>query len=87
MYGSNPFYMGKATDKSWFGVYHNLAAASDWWISNDEASKKVYVETYAAGGVGDIFIIFGDTPNYVVEQYHHIIGKPVLTPQWALGWH
>lgn len=38
MWGSSPFYMGKAEDQqnSWFGVYHNSVAASDWWIFNDE---------------------------------------------------
>ena len=41
----------------------------------------------AVGGVGDIFFMFGATPDAVVTQYHMIVGKPVLTPQWALGWH
>lgn len=27
MYGVHPFFMGRATDKSWFGVFLNLAAA------------------------------------------------------------
>lgn len=35
MYASNPFYMGRANDSNWLGVYHNSAAATDWWIEND----------------------------------------------------
>ena len=45
------------------------------------------LKTYATGGVADIYIMLGDTPNDVVKKYHDIIGKPVLSPQWALGWH
>jgi len=41
----------------------------------------------AAGGLGDIYIMLGKNPNKVTKLYHSIIGKPVLTPQWALGWH
>ncbi len=31
--------------------------------------------------------MFGATPNDVVKRYHDLVGKPVLTPMWALGWH
>jgi len=42
----------------------------------------------ATGGLGDISIITGANPNEVVEAYHmNIVGLPVVTPQWALGWH
>jgi len=30
----------------------------------------------------------GSNPNEVVERYHQdVVGLPVVTPQWALGWH
>ena len=35
MYGTHPFYMGKATS-GWFGVFANNAAAQDWWITNNK---------------------------------------------------
>jgi hypothetical protein len=35
MYGVHPFYMGRATDNSWFGVFQNNAAAQDWIVKND----------------------------------------------------
>jgi hypothetical protein len=31
LYGTHPYYMGKASDDTWFGVFTNLAAAQDWW--------------------------------------------------------
>jgi alpha-glucosidase (family GH31 glycosyl hydrolase) len=85
-YGTHPFYMGKAIDNKWFGVYTNLAAAQDWWIKNNVETGDVSVSTVAAGGLGDLFIILADTPNAVSQTYQEIVGLPVLTPQWALGW-
>ena len=29
----------------------------------------------------------GSTPDQVISKYFSIIGKPVLIPQWSLGWH
>ena len=85
-YGSHPFYMGKARDNEWFGVYTNLAAAQDWWILNNAETGDVSVRTAAAGGLGDLFIILAKTPNKVSQIYQEIVGLPVLPPQWALGW-
>jgi len=86
LYGVHPFYMGKASDGSWFGVYTNLASAQDWWLKNDKAAGAVNITTIAAGGLGDVWIMTGKDPNEVTMKYHEIVGKPVLTPIWALGW-
>lgn len=94
MYGIHPFYMGKApvsptTGKStgWFGVFANNAAAQDWWIKNNYDTGAVDVTTLATGGVGDLYIMTATSPEEVTKMYHGIVGTPVLTPQWALGWH
>lgn len=90
LYGTHPLYMGQASDKTWFGVFTNLAAAQDWWIKNDVGGDtgpgSVKLTTIAAGGVADIYIMLGAGPNEVTTLYHTVVGKPVLTPQWALGW-
>lgn len=78
--------MAPARDHSWFGVYTNLAAASDWWVVNNRTTGRVQLSTIAAGGVADITIMFGHDPNEVTQRYHDIVGRPVLTPMWALGW-
>lgn len=39
------------------------------------------------GGIVDLYIMMGPDPNTVTQQYHKVVGMPVLTPQWALGWH
>jgi alpha-glucosidase (family GH31 glycosyl hydrolase) len=28
----------------------------------------------------------GSNPNEVTKLYHTIIGKPLMIPQWILGW-
>jgi len=87
-YGSHPFIMAAAEDNSWFGVYSNVANAQDWIIHNEDVSGDVVINFLATGGVGDLTIFTGANPNEVVELYHNnIVGLPVVTPQWALGWH
>lgn len=41
----------------------------------------------ATGGVGDMYFFDGTDPNDATKSYHRIVGLPVVTPQWALGWH
>lgn len=87
MYGTHPFIMAKATDSTWFGQFVNLAAAQDWWIKNNAATGDVAISTIGTGGVADMYFFVGANPDELTKAYHNIIGKPVVTPQWALGWH
>lgn len=82
----HPFYMSQASDMSWFGVYTNLAAAQDWYVTNDATTSSVNLTTFATGGSIDITIIMASNPNEVVRIYHALVGKPTLPPLWALGW-
>lgn len=59
MYGTHPFYMARAKDDTWFGVFTNLANAQDWWISNDKDLGSVNVTCFATGGVADLYFMFG----------------------------
>lgn len=86
-YGVHPFYMFKHSPLSFVGVYHNLAQAQDWWIKNDFKTGKIALSTIATGGLGDIFIFTSSQkPEDIIAKYHSLVGSPVLTPQWALGW-
>jgi len=40
----------------------------------------------ATGGIGDMYFFTGENPNSLTQSYHRIVGRPVVTPQWALGW-
>ena len=70
----------------YFGVYANLAHAQDWRIKGDKTTGAISVKTYSTGGHGDLYFMSDKDPNKVTQMYHTIVGKPVLTPQWALGW-
>uniref|UniRef100_A0A672YP82 P-type domain-containing protein n=1 Tax=Sphaeramia orbicularis TaxID=375764 RepID=A0A672YP82_9TELE len=37
------------------------------------------------GGVLDFYVLFGDTPEQVVQEFLELIGRPVLPPYWSLG--
>lgn len=68
-------------------MYHNLVAAQDWYIYNDNVMGQVSVKLRAAGGTGDIFFMIEGEPQNVTKAYHSIVGYPFASPQWALGWH
>jgi len=87
-YGSVPFVMGAASNHTWVGIYSNVAAAQDWEIKNFDVRGVVDIAFYATGGRGDISILQGANPNEVTQTFHQrIVGLPVMTPQWALGFH
>lgn len=80
MYGVHPFYMYKHKEASWVGVLYKLAHAQDWWIKNNKDAGTVGLTTIATGGVADIYVMQGSTPDGVVQNYFSLIGNPVLVP-------
>lgn len=87
MYGVHPFFSFRHKEKAWVGVLYKLGHSQDWYIQNDAAAGTVDIKTIAPGGVIDIYVMQGTTPDEVIADYHTLVGKPVLIPQWALGWH
>lgn len=82
MYGSHPFYLSLEPDGNTHGVF----------LLNSNAMDVVLQPTPALtfrviGGLIDLYIFLGPTPNEVISQYTEVIGRPFLPPYWSLGYH
>jgi len=82
LYGSHPFLMqvspisGLAS-----GMLLLNSNAMDVVLATDSATFRT------VGGVIDLYIFLGHSPADVVQQLTSVVGKPVLPPYWALGFH
>ncbi|XP_068943501.1 maltase-glucoamylase [Petaurus breviceps papuanus] len=79
-YGVHPYYMGLEEDGNAHGVL----------LLNSNAMDVTFQPTPAltyrtVGGILDFYMVLGPTPELVTQQYTELIGRPVMTPYWALG--
>ncbi|KAJ8044860.1 Maltase-glucoamylase, intestinal [Holothuria leucospilota] len=82
LYGHHPFYICVEDDGKAHGVFIMNSNAMDVTL------LPAPILTYRiVGGVLDFYIFMGPTPENVVQQYLTLVGKPVMPPYWALGFH
>jgi alpha-glucosidase (family GH31 glycosyl hydrolase) len=87
-YGVHPFFMFQHSADKWVGVFSKQAHAQDWVVMNDKPNGRTTLKQIATGGISDFYIMINsNTPDSVIGYYQRIVGKPVLMPQWSLGWH
>uniref|UniRef100_A0A8P0TBI0 Maltase-glucoamylase n=1 Tax=Canis lupus familiaris TaxID=9615 RepID=A0A8P0TBI0_CANLF len=79
-YGVHPYYMALEEDGSAHGVLLLNSNAMD--VSFQPTPALTYRTT---GGILDFYIVLGPTPELVTQQYTELIGRPAMTPYWALG--
>ncbi|XP_029026154.1 sucrase-isomaltase, intestinal-like [Betta splendens] len=81
IYGHYPFFLclENETGNS-FGVF--LMNSNAMEVTLQPAPAVTY---RTIGGVLDFYILFGDTPEQVVQEFLELIGKPVMPPYWSLG--
>ena len=93
LYGAHPVVLfqdpqdgGKAS-----GLFLRSSAAMDVTLhpsTHPQALPGQQMLTFrVAGGIVDLFVFLGPTPEDVLRQYHSIIGLPALPPLWGLGFH
>ncbi|KAM4628069.1 sucrase-isomaltase, intestinal [Polymixia lowei] len=81
LYGHYPFFLclEDESGKS-FGVF--LMNSNAMEVTLQPAPAVTY---RTIGGVLDFYILFGDTPEQVVQEFLLLIGRPVIPPYWSLG--
>ncbi|CAL8361168.1 unnamed protein product [Merluccius merluccius] len=81
LYGHYPFFLclEDESGKS-FGVF--LMNSNAMEVTLQPAPAVTY---RTIGGLLDFYVLFGDTPEQVVQQFSELIGRPVIPPYWSLG--
>ncbi|KAK7501086.1 hypothetical protein BaRGS_00007571 [Batillaria attramentaria] len=82
LYGVHPFYTC-VEDKmgNTHGVFILNSNAQEYALASDP--NRLTFRTI--GGVLDVYVFLGPSPENVVQQYTQLIGRPVMPPYWALG--
>ena len=81
MYSSQPMYLGLDASGSAHGGFLLNSNAMDVSVSSSSITFR------PIGGIIDYFGFTGPRPEDVVRQYQTLVGFPVLTPYWSLGYH
>ena len=82
LYGTHPFYMVMEDDGSSHGVFLMNSNAMEYAMI---PAPGLVIRTI--GGLFDFHIYTGPTPENVIEQHTHFVGRPFIPPYWSLGFH
>lgn len=81
MYSSQPMFLGLDSTGNAHGGFLLNSNAMDVSITSTSVTFRTI------GGIIDYFAFVGNKPEDVVKQYQTLVGFPVLTPYWGLGYH
>lgn len=81
LYGSYPFYMQMTESGTSHGALLLNANGMDVALDDTTITFKTL------GGIVDLYMFAGETPQQVVSQYQSIVGFPMMPAYWTLGFH
>ena len=81
LYGSFPYYLQLHADGTSHGAMLLNSNGMDVTLGSSALTFK------AIGGVIDLYVFNGPTPDSVVQQYTSVVGKPTMMPYWSFGFH
>ncbi|XP_051839078.1 sucrase-isomaltase, intestinal [Antechinus flavipes] len=79
-YGFQPYYMVMENEGNAHGV---LLLNSNGMDVTFQPTPSLTYRTI--GGILDFYMFLGPTPEGATQQYHEVIGRPVMPPYWAMG--
>ncbi|XP_056608795.1 lysosomal alpha-glucosidase [Triplophysa dalaica] len=82
LYGSHPFFMLQEGDGQAHGVFLLNSNAMEVFLQPSPALTWLTI-----GGILDLYVFLGPSPQTVVQQYQEVIGFPMMPPYWSLGFH
>ena len=85
LYGSFPYYMQLSASS---GAAHGALLLNSNGMDVVVPSSASPALTFrAVGGIIDLYVFSGPTPDDVTTQYTAVVGKPAMMPYWSLGFH
>lgn len=92
LYGSQPFALHRTAKGLYVGLFYKNINAQDFKIetlnkNTNNENQKVSLEQRTIGGILDLYVFYGESPEEVIRKYQSIVGFAALPPFWALGWH
>lgn len=81
LYGSFPYYMQLSPS----GAAHGAMLLNSNGMDVVLASTSLTFRT--TGGIIDLYVFSGSTPDDVTMQYTNVVGHPTMMPYWSLGFH
>ena len=83
LYGVHPFYV--RIEEGGEGYAHGVFLLNSNGI--DVKLSPQSMEWRTLGGILDLFVIVGTSPDDVVAEYNALVGRPYMPPLWSLGFH
>jgi len=87
LYGSHPFLFYQLKTGLFAGIFFKTSNALQVNINNQPDTGNTLVRFSTIGGLMEFYSFYKGNPQFILKQYHEIIGKPILPPLWSLGYH